>query len=63
VGEAARAEIAKSKTRKAAKLSGTRGYETVVRPLRLVNDLRLDRDANAEPTADRENQPPNARMG
>ena len=51
VGDAARAELAKSKPRKAAKPSGTRRHETVARSVKVVNDLRPDRDSNAGPTA------------
>jgi integrase len=51
VGEAARAELARSRPRKAAKLEGTRRARTAVRLLSVVNDLRPDRDSNAGPTA------------
>lgn len=51
VGDAARAELAKSKKRKAAKPSGTRTARNPRSTGGLVSDLRPERDSNARPTA------------
>jgi len=51
VGATAQAELAKSRKRKTAKSSGTRLARNGVRLLRVVNDLRPDRDSNAGSTA------------
>ena len=50
VGDAARAELARSKKGTAAKPSGTQ-HEIAVRRVRVAFDLRPDRDSNAGPTA------------
>jgi hypothetical protein len=51
VSKAARAELAKSKSSKASELSGTQRARNRQAALRVVNDLRPDRDSNAGPTA------------
>jgi hypothetical protein len=51
VGKTARAELAKTQKRKSAKASGTRMARDCARLLRVLNDLRPDRDSNAGPTA------------
>ncbi len=51
VGEAARAELARSKKTKKAPPRTRGGHETAGRPLEVLFDLRPDRDSNAGPTA------------
>ena len=51
VGEAARAELAKSKDARRLPRRARGGHETAVRLLGVLFDLRPDRDSNAGPTA------------
>jgi integrase len=51
VGDAARAELAKSKKPRMPSYLAREWHETAARLLRMANDLRPDRDSNAGPTA------------